>query len=215
VPASGLQAEQYIGYELGTKVRRGSVGAQAAVYYTDIEDQVSRFPTGATSPAGDTIVSKANVGDGYVQGAELQYTWDFLERTTLFGMHSWQYGRISNFNTGATAPTEEFVSRLMPFTSAIGLRWEDEEGRFHADTRVVRAEDARKTSAGDNRDTQRIPPGGTPGYTIWNASCGRQIDERTNLELALENITDIDYRVHGSGANMPGRSFIIGMRTIF
>jgi hemoglobin/transferrin/lactoferrin receptor protein len=103
----------------------------------------------------------------------------------------------------------------MPFTTIVGLRWEDAEGRFHAETWVVRAEDADKLSAGDQRDTQRIPPGGTPSYTTWNARCGWQASERSALELALENITDVDYRVHGSGSNAPGCNFVVGMRTTF
>lgn len=215
VPTPGLDPEHYIGYEVGTKVRTGRLTSQLAYYYTDIEDQILRFPTGAVNASNQPIVTKANVGEGYVQGLELQYDWEFLTRTSLFGTNSWQYGRVSNFNQNGTQRGEEFVSRLMPFTSLIGLRWEDAEGRFHAETMVVRAEDAEKTSAGDNRDTQRIPPGGTPGYTIWNLRCGWQLDDRTSLELACENVTDVDYRVHGSGSNSPGRNFVVGMRTVF
>ena len=32
------------------------------------------------------------------------------------------------------------------------------------------------------------------------------------LDLGLENITDEDYRVHGSGSNRPGRSLVVGLR---
>jgi hemoglobin/transferrin/lactoferrin receptor protein len=215
VPTPGLDAERYVGYEIGTKLRAGGVAGQLTWYYTDIEDQIQRFPTGATNPDGLPIVTKANVGDGYVQGIELQYSWEFLDRTTIYGVNSWQYGRVENFNGASLERTEEYVSRLMPFTTIVGLRWEDAEGRFHAETWVVRAEDADKLSAGDQRDTQRIPPGGTPSYTTWNARCGWQASERSALELALENITDVDYRVHGSGSNAPGCNFVVGMRTTF
>jgi hemoglobin/transferrin/lactoferrin receptor protein len=215
VPTPGLGEEHFLGYEIGTKIRTGTVSAQAAFFYTDIQDQILRFPTGATNPTGQPIVTKANVGDGYVQGTEFQLDWTFVERTSLFAVNTWQYGRVSNFNGAGLARNEEFVSRLMPLTTIVGLRWEDAEGRLHASTEVVRAEDAEKTSAGDNRDTQRIPPGGTPGYTIWNLRCGWQIDDRATLELACENITDVDYRVHGSGSNALGRNFLVGMRVQF
>ncbi|MBM4063419.1 MAG: TonB-dependent receptor, partial [Planctomycetes bacterium] len=213
VPSPGLEAEHYLGYEVGTKVRCGDITVQAAWFYTDIEDQILRYPTGQTSGTS-AIVTKENVGDGYVQGAELQFGWQFLPRTTLFGAGTWQYGRVSNYNQGAQRG-EEFVSRLMPFTAMLGLRWQSADGRLHAETLVGRAEDADKTSAGDNRDTQRIPPGGTPGYTAWTVRGGWQATDSTDLELALENVTDVDYRVHGSGSNAPGRSFVVGMRTTF
>lgn len=213
VPAPGLEEEHYLGYELGTKVRAEQVVVQAAWYYTDIEDQILRYPTGATS-GSSAIVTKDNVGDGYIQGAELQVGWEFVECTTLFGGGSWQYGRVSNYNQGLE-PRDEYVSRLMPVTTRVGLRWEDAAGRGHAESEVVRAEDADQTSGADDRDTQRIPPGGTPGYTLWNLRFGWAVSDRSDLELALENVTDVDYRVHGSGSNSPGRSFVVGMRTTF
>ncbi len=215
VPTPGLDAEHYLGYEVGAKVQQSGVTSQLAWFRTEIDDQIQRFPTGATNGTGQPIVTKENVGDGYIEGLELQYALDVCERTTLFGVNSWQYGRVSNFNNNTLARGEEFVSRLMPFTTVVGLRWEDALARFHASTEVVRAEDADKTSAGDNRDTQRIPPGGTPGYTVWNLRCGWQIDERTTFELACENVTDVDYRVHGSGSNSLGRNFVVGMRVLF
>jgi hemoglobin/transferrin/lactoferrin receptor protein len=214
IPTPGLDAEHYLAWEIGAKLRCRDVRGQLAWYRTEIDDQIQRFPTGATNGSGQPIVTKANVGDGYIQGIELQYGWDFLERTTLFGVNTWQYGRVENFNSGLVRG-EEFPSRLMPFTTVVGVRWEDAAARFHAATEVVRAEDADKTSAGDNRDTQRIPPGGTPGYTIWNLRCGWQIDDRTAFELACENVTDVDYRVHGSGSNALGRNFVVGMRITF
>jgi hemoglobin/transferrin/lactoferrin receptor protein len=213
VPAPGLDAESYIGYEFGTKVRSSEWTAAATYYYTDIEDQIQRFPTGATI-GSSAVITKANVGNGYIHGAELQFGWELLKQTTLFGSGSWQYGRVTNYDQSNTLH-EEFPSRLMPLSALLGLRWEDASGRFHVETDVLHAEDADKTSAADNRDTQRIPPGGTPGYTIWNLRCGFEVSERSDIELALENITDVDYRVHGSGSNMPGTNFVIGMRTEF
>ncbi|MBL8753517.1 MAG: TonB-dependent receptor [Planctomycetes bacterium] len=215
VPTPGLDEEEYVGYELGTKVRSDRFSGQLAYFYTDIADQILRFPTGTTNGSGQPIVTKANVGDGFVEGVELQYGVEVVERTTLFGANSWQYGRVSNFNNNGLSRGEEFVSRLMPFTTVVGLRWQDAAGRLRASTEVVRAEDADKTSAGDNRDTQRIPPGGTPGYTIWNLRCGFDLDPRTTLELACENVTDVDYRVHGSGSNGLGTNFVVGMQITF
>ena len=38
---------------------------------------------------------------------------------------------------------------------------------------------------------------------------GYEWTENSMLALAVENITDEDYRVHGSGVNGPGRNFIL------
>ncbi|MGB2998110.1 MAG: hypothetical protein WBC59_05680 [Phycisphaerae bacterium] len=70
-------------------------------------------------------------------------------------------------------------------------------------------------STRDMADTSRIPPGGTPGYGVLTLRTGWQIRENVNLTFAIENITDEDYRIHGSGLNEPGRNFIFGLELMF
>lgn len=213
IASPGLDAERYLGYEVGTKVRTGRLQTQLAWYWTDIADQILRTPTGATV-GGLPAIAKSNVGDGYIQGTEAQVAYEVVERTTAFVVHSWQYGRVDGFDANRNAITD-YPSRLMPMTTIVGLGWENEAGDFHCGTDVVRAEDADKLSSGDQADTQRIPPGGTPSYTLWNLRCGFRLDERATLELACENVTDVDYRVHGSGSNGLGRNFVVGMAVTF
>lgn len=215
IPATDLDPEHYLSYEVGTKLRTDAVSARLAWFHTDIDDQVQRFPTGNTNGAGQSEVTKANVGSGYVQGIELLGSWLLLEDTTLFGGGSWQYGRIKNFETAGSALSYEPVSRIMPLTVRGGVRYEPFERHFWVETEVVHAEQQDRLSFGDQRDTQRIPPGGTPGYTLWHVRAGWHIDERTSLDVALENLTDCDYRVHGSGTSSPGRSLVLGLSTQF
>ena len=63
-------------------------------------------------------------------------------------------------------------------------------------------------SSRDREDTDRIPPGGTPGYELFVVRTGWQISERIALSAAVENIGDVDYRVHGSGLNGAGRTWL-------
>lgn len=215
VASPGLDAEHYVGYEIGTKVRTGRLQTQLAWYWTDIKDQIIRTPTGTfvgTPPL--PAIAKSNAGDGYIQGTEVQLSYEVIERTTAFVVNSWQYGRVDGFDNNLNAITD-YPSRLMPMTTIVGLGWESAAGDFHCGTDVMRAEDADRLSVGDENDTQRIPPGGTPSYTLWNLRCGFRFDERANLELACENVTDVDYRVHGSGSNGLGRNFIVGMSVTF
>jgi len=71
------------------------------------------------------------------------------------------------------------------------------------------AEKADKLSADDERDTQRIPNGGTPGYAVLTLRGGVTVLEDLALTLALENVADEDYRIHGSGVNEPGRNLVL------
>jgi hypothetical protein len=42
-----------------------------------------------------------------------------------------------------------------------------------------------------------------------------RISHSTSCTLLLENVTGVDYRVHGSGLNRPGRNFVFGFATTF
>ncbi len=74
---------------------------------------------------------------------------------------------------------------------------------------------ADELSSRDRADVQRIPPGGTPGYAIWTVRGGWDLGERRTLSAAVENLTDEDYRIHGSGLNQPGRNFVASMQIRF
>ncbi|GAB4158748.1 MAG: TonB-dependent receptor [Planctomycetota bacterium] len=215
VPAADLEPEHYTGYEVGTKVRTERLTAEAAWFYTDISDLVQRFPTGNTNASGEAEVTKANIGEGSVQGVELMSSLSPIDDCTLFAAGSWQYSRIENYQTLGSALSYEPLSRTMPLTIRAGARYEPFDRGFFVEAEVVHAEKQDRLSSGDRRDTQRIPPGGTPGYTLLHLRAGATIGEHMTIDVALENATDYDYRVHGSGTNSPGRSLVVGMTTRF
>ena len=72
------------------------------------------------------------------------------------------------------------------------------------------AAEADRLSTRDVADTSRIPPGGTPDYLVFHLRGGLWLG-RVRLHAGLENLTDEDYRVHGSGLNMPGRNLVFGI----
>ena len=55
------------------------------------------------------------------------------------------------------------------------------------------------------------PPGGTPGWTVYNLHGGLDISRDLTVTLAVENITNKDYRIHGSGVNEAGTNFIASL----
>ena len=215
VPALGLDPEEYISYEVGIKAEDETFAFEASWFYTDISDQILRFPTGAVNASGEAEVTKANVGDGHIEGVELGAAYQVRSAVTLFGNATYMYGRVTNFDGSSAAPMETYPTRLMPFTMQVGLRWEPPSRSYWAETVVVHAADADRLSFSDQRDTSRIPAGGTPGYTVWHLRGGWQVTPDTSLTVLLENVTDADYRVHGSGVNRPGRNFVLGFATDF
>lgn len=214
IPAPNLKPEKFITVEVGTKVDRGSVRGGVSYYYTHIEDLIVRFPTGAMTLAGETIVTKDNVGDGFVHGVELYSECDLPNDLVGFGALSWLEGEAETFTIG-TLKRKEPISRMAPASGVIGVRWEPEAPNveIEADVRIVNEQD--RLSSRDDADTQRIPPGGTPGYTVFGVRGSWQATPTLRVFAAVENIGNVDYRVHGSGSNEPGTNFIIGLDLTF
>jgi hemoglobin/transferrin/lactoferrin receptor protein len=209
IPAPGLDPEDYVSFELGVKGRGETHIVRVSGFYTLIRDQIVRFPTGETNGDGDFLITRANVGDGYVLGVELFASWTFAPRWTAFVLGAYQYGKVDTFPTSDPVIVREYIDRLMPLSGQVGVRWQEDASRFWAEVAVVLVDKADKLSTRDASDTQRIPPGGTPGYGVVHVRGGWNIDPRTHLVLAVENLLDKSYRVHGSGSNMPGLNVIV------
>lgn len=207
-PAPNLRPEDFIAYEFGVKTQYENFSSQIAYFYTDIEDMIVRKPTGRTVN-GSREVTKSNAGDGYIHGVEIAGSYRFLSQFTAFGAFTWMHGRVDGYPSATSSPTEEYIDRLMPTMGNVGLRWDHPDGKLWLEGMVTIAEEQDRLSSPDRADNQRIPPGGTPGYTVLTLRGGWQVYRDLKLSLALENVTDEDYRIHGSGLNEPGRNFVL------
>lgn len=208
-PAPNLDPEYYTSFEIGTKaqIEPWHLSFFAAYYYTLIDDQIVRYPTGRVID-GANEVTKANVGDGYTQGVELGAEWKFYPGFTLFGNLAWTEGELDTF-VGSELQTRP-GSRIAPLTGLIGLRWNSADGKWWLEGSAALARHQDRLSPGDTADTQRIPPGGTRGYQVFTVRGGWNPCKHLKLFAACENISDEDYRTLGSGTNEPGTNFVGG-----
>ncbi|MCB1098942.1 MAG: TonB-dependent receptor [Verrucomicrobiae bacterium] len=206
--APGLDPEQFITYEIGTRILHDRFSGGLALYYTDIDDLIVRTPTGRMID-GNSEVTKRNGASGYVYGIELDASWELNDSLTLFGNFAWNDGRADTFPTSSPISDEESISRLLPPTGLIGLRWETSDDFWlEVSSQLVGKQDRLNTQ--DRADIQRIPTRGTPGYTLLNVRTGWQFTEDFLVTAAVENVIDEEYRAHGSGQNEPGINFVIG-----
>ncbi len=223
IPVTGLDPEYYLTFETGIKAKQNRWEGQLAYFYTMIDDMIIRFPTGVVDDNGTPLdssddlfeVTKGNVGDGYVQGIELELTFYPVDHWKLFGNLTWMIGEVDTFPTSTSPLTREYLDRLMPLTVNLGARHDLVSLNGWVEGIVTIAGDADKLSTRDASDTSRIPPGGTPGYVVLSLRSGWQLHDKVELTFALENLTDEDYRVHGSGLNEPGLQAVIGLEVSF
>ncbi len=215
ISTSGLQPEKYVSYEAGVKANYDTIAAQASYFYTDIRDMIVSSPTGQVDAEGLNIVTNRNASNGYVQGVEFGASWRFCPQWTLFGTFAWLDGQADQFPTDDPKPKREPLSRLLPTTTQVGLRWDHPNKKLWAETSCTFTDRADRLTTGDMSDTQRIPPGGTPGYAVLNVRAGWKVNDSLDVWSAVENVTDQDYRIHGSGVNEPGTNFKCGAKWRF
>lgn len=209
IPAFGLKPESFLSPEVGVKLAYERFAAEVAYFYTFMDELIVRVPTGATTANGDLIVNKENSGQGYVHGVELSGSVKLHRDWSVWANFTWMRGELDAPAVAGGEDVTEPVSRLMPTTVNAGLRWTHPKGRVWTEFATTFAEKQDRLASNDIRDTQRIPVGGTPGYGVYHLRVGYRPCPKATISAALENLTNEDYRIHGSGVNEPGRNFVL------
>ncbi len=208
-PAPGLEPEFFVTAEAGWRTRHDHGSATVAVFHTVIRNQIIRTPTGALVD-GLAEVTKRNSGAGYVQGLEFAGTFRLLPAWTLSTTLTWMRGELDYFpSSNSSLLLRAPLSRVMPLTGHLSLRWDAPTTRTWAELATSAATRQARLAPGDRVDTERIPPAGTPGYAVGKLRTGWRATPSLTLTAALENVTNADYRIHGSGLNEPGRNLIL------
>ncbi|MGB6223160.1 TonB-dependent receptor plug domain-containing protein [Haloferula sp.] len=203
-----VDPEEFVTWELGGRYMTATRYFNISAFYTDISDTITSVPTAAG--AGTSVTT--NGQDGYVYGIELEGTWEFRPGWVFSGYAAWQDGRTETPAFFGGPVIEESASRLLPLSGSVALRWTHPSDRLWIEGRVLAVAKQDRLSASDRRDTQRIPTGGTPGYVVAMLHAGWQATDNLELTCGLENLTDEDYRSHGSGQNEPGFNAIVGAK---
>ena len=220
-PNTKLDPEKFLQAELGIRGESGSWEWQTSYYYTWIKDMIVRSPI----ESGQSDVLKSN-GDGFIQGMEFElgYQWTPSWKSEL--SFSWMDGEVEqmldNNATGTVAingrnysAVNRATTRLMPVQAKFTTHYKPVGSNWSSALSFLAVSKADDLSLKDETDVTRIPSNGTPGYFLANIYGNYEISDSSSISLALENIGDVDYRVHGSGLNGAGRNFILSCSIVF
>ena len=201
IPSPGLKPEQYLQFEAGVKGDYDFLRFTGSYFYTLISDQITPAPTGKIIEDRPEVV-KSNVGRGWLQGIETRAEYTFYKQWTPWADFTWQEGETRQMTN--TQEVRAPISRLMPLTGHLGLRYKPKVGRWWIEAVGTFVGKQDKLSVKDRLDWTRIPPDGTPGYSLLTVRGGAEMRHNLFLSGGVENITNQDYRIHGSGTNQPG-----------
>jgi hemoglobin/transferrin/lactoferrin receptor protein len=201
--ATDLKPERSLNFEIGARATTERVTASLTYFHNVLDDFIVRRPTGQEVD-GARAVSKANGGDGYVQGVEFAADVRLTDNWSVFGQLTWMEGELDQFPTSASVMVTEPLSRVVPLMGRAGVRWQSDSGKIWSELVCLAASAGDRLNSADRADTQRILVGGTPGWTLLLLRGGWQVTENVSLTASLENLLDEEYRAHGSGSNAPG-----------
>lgn len=194
VPTANLAPERSLNFEVGYKLRSSKFSATLSGYYMHLNNLITRVKVANDVINGYPVYKKENVEEGYIKGFETEVGYQPATRLNIKGNLSYTYGQSLTKN--------EPMRRIPPFNGRLISTYR--HNKCFASAELLFASKQDRLAQGD-KDDNRIPPGGTPGWNVLNLYAGYEL-QHLSFNVALQNLLDEDYRTHASGINGVGRS---------
>lgn len=181
----------------------GRLRVTGSLWYSELQDVMERVPAlwnGEPTLDGEPVFQIANAGRGRLAGVSASVNVPLSA--------AWNAGTAAAWTWGEKFGTRDPLGRIPPARGNLRLGWSGSARQFELVGDWALAQS--RLSADDKRDT-RIPTGGTPGYVAVHLRSSHAVGPRLRLNVALENLLDQNYRTHGSGIDMPGRTLRLGL----
>ena len=207
IPNLNLEPEKMVSFEVGVKLNFTSLKANASAYYAQITDLLASADAaynGSSTIVKDgnvyNVKTKKNIGIASIRGFETAIDYNFYQYLYFHSNITTTYGHNTT--------NDEPVGGIPPTFGLVSIKWRGSVYSFEIYMRFATKQDRLST---DDKDDPRIPEDGTPRWQTYNFRAGFKVLKFVDLQFAVENIFDYNYREHGSGINGPGRNFIASL----
>jgi outer membrane receptor protein involved in Fe transport len=196
-PNYNLRSERSTQVQAGYKYRDHGLQGECYVFRSELRDLIARAKQDTQTIQGYPVYQKENVERAYIQGIETVWRFTLASRWRLEGSLTYTYGQ--------NITRREPVRRIPPLFGRLALDYSPGAWLFSAEWMAAGKQG--RLAQGDIGDN-RIPPGGTPGWSVLNLHAGYQA-QCWSLRTSTLNLFNRDYRTHGSGINGYGRSLFV------
>jgi len=200
IPAYNLKPEKSYNTEIGYRFSNQQIKTSVAFFYMQLSDLITRVQVPGQQVGGYNVYTKENSQQSYLKGMEASFDYQFSKSFDIKTGASYAYGQNLTRN--------EPMRRIPPFNGRILLNYR--KLKWMAATEYLFAGKQSRLAQGD-KDDNRIPKGGTPGWNIINLY-GGYVTAKYCIRMGAQNIFNQDYRTHGSGINGMGRSGWLSMQ---
>jgi hemoglobin/transferrin/lactoferrin receptor protein len=203
VPAYGLKPEKTFNTELGYKIQTKKVQLSLAIYYMHLTNIINRVQVPGQQISGYNVYIKENNQESYISGFEYDIQLKLAQNLIINTNGSYSFGQ----NTSRREP----MRRIPPMNGRTFIEWKQSKQQFTLE--FIYASKQSRLAQGD-KDDNRIPTGGTPGFGVLNFHVGTSL-YGVKMRTGITNIFNADYRMHGSGINGMGRNLYISAQFSF
>ncbi|MEO6732210.1 MAG: TonB-dependent receptor [Ferruginibacter sp.] len=193
VPAYQLKPEKTYNTEIGYRISNQHIQSSAAFFYMHLADLITRVQVPNSQVGGYNVYMKENSQRSYIRGAELTFNYQLTNAFAIKTNATYTYGQNLSGN--------EPMRRIPPLNGRLLFDYSQKKWGISAEHLFAGKQS--RLAKGD-KDDNRIPMGGTPGWYVMNMY-GSYTLKNIGLYLAFQNIFNKDYRTHGSGINGAGR----------
>lgn len=194
IPNYDLKPESSFQYQAGYKYLGEILRGEFFIYRNELYNLITRVREGDEMIDGYPVYQKENSERAYIQGVETSWDLSLNRFFTIYGSLTYTYGQNITKN--------EPVRRIPPLFGRIAPEYRFRNLWLNLEWLAAAKQD--RLAQGD-KDDNRIPEGGTPGWNIFNVNSQYNWKSFT-FDLSLKNLLNSDYRYHGSGINGYGRS---------
>lgn len=197
-PAYDLKPERSINKEIGVRWKQRNFQVSVAAFHVTLKDLIGRIKTPAIINNYPVYIKK-NIEEAFIRGAEFEITSSPFPFLLVQANLSYLFGHNLTRN--------EPLRRIPPINGQLSITYS--RRKWQAGIINDYATSQQRLAQGD-KDDNRIPFGGTPGYTIYHLFVAKEIG-KLQYRFRLNNLINTDYRTHGSGINSMGRSLSISL----
>jgi len=194
MPTSDLKPEKSQHIELGYKFQTKRLSGTTVAYYMHLTDLITRVKVDGQVISGYQVYQKENTESAYIKGFETEISWNIVRNFSIVGSVAYAYGQ--------SISRDEPLRRIPPFNGRLMSTYR--KNKWFAAAELQFASHQKRLAQGD-KDDNRIPAGGTPGWVVFHLFGGYKFS-LVQLNAGIQNIFNEDYRTHGSGINGAGRS---------
>ena len=215
IPNAEINPEYTYNFDLGfSQTIQDKVSFELIGFYTLFRNAIATAPfqlNGQDSiiynGVNSAVYASQNVNKAYIRGINARLKIGFGKKILFDNTVSQTYGRYKNRDG-----TEKPLDHVPPVFGKSSLTYTDAKfitevyGMYNGWKKI-------KDYNPDGEDNgQYATPEGMPSWFTINWRGSYAFTKNLTLQLAIENITDKNYRYFASGFSAPGRNFVIALR---